>query len=55
MAALNGWLDVAKALVERGADVNLANSKGSTPLLAASANGKANIVEYLAKAPANKK
>ena len=49
----NGHLEVLKYLVERGADVNTASIKGSTPLVHASQNGHLEVVEYLVEQGAN--
>lgn len=47
IAAREGNLDVVKALVEAGADVDRRNAFKETPIMLASLAGSANIVEYL--------
>lgn len=46
-AAKNGNAEIAKLLIEAGADVNLANNDGNTPLKYAEENGHTEIVELL--------
>jgi ankyrin repeat protein len=55
-AIQRGYLEVAKCLIDRGADVNKANNSGGTPLSAASCNGHLEVVRALlgAKAEVNK-
>merc|ERR1719188_1818194 len=43
----------ATALIESGADVNLASSSGRTPLMSAAGNGYSSVVEMLLKAGAD--
>jgi ankyrin repeat protein len=47
-----GYLEVAKCLLERGADVNKANDEGETPLYWASRNGHLEVVKTLLAAEA---
>jgi len=48
---LAGWstnnLDLVALLVERGADINIANGNGDTPLIDAACKGKNEMLEYL--------
>jgi len=46
-SAYKGNLEEVKAMVEKGADVNLADTKGRTPLLFATYNKHFSIVEFL--------
>lgn len=48
-AVERGYYDVVKCLVEHGADVNLGNKNGNTPLKRAIRNGYVCIAEYLVK------
>jgi ankyrin repeat protein len=48
-SALNGQLNVATFLVEKGADVNVSDNDGQTPLIAAASSGNLKIVEFLVK------
>ncbi|KAI0907154.1 WD40 repeat-like protein [Ustulina deusta] len=47
MAAISGHFEVCKVLLERGAEVNLANDLGRTPLHAAVESGNRDIVHLL--------
>ncbi|KAF2073915.1 hypothetical protein CYY_004769 [Polysphondylium violaceum] len=47
MAAYNGNLELVKALVAKGADVNIAESNEVTPFTVACVNGKISVVEYI--------
>ena len=47
LSARNGYLDICKYLLEKGAKVNETQSTGSTPLHAASYYGNKKIVELL--------
>ena len=55
-ASERGYLEVAKCLIDRGADVNKADNGGETPLYRASRNGHLEVVRSLldAKAEVNK-
>lgn len=53
LASQNGRPMVVSALLEAGADVDLANNNGDTPLILASLNGHGHIVEKLLRAGAN--
>lgn len=57
MAALaySNGIEIAKVLVENGANVNARASDGTTPLIIASAGAKYNVVEYLIKKGADVK
>ncbi|KAK1991098.1 putative histone-lysine N-methyltransferase, H3 lysine-9 specific, partial [Colletotrichum falcatum] len=43
----NGYLEVVKLLVDKGADVTVSNENGWTPLNAASSNGYLEVVKLL--------
>ena len=49
IAALHGQTEVARLLVEQGADVSISSENGSTPLLIAAFFGHRDIVELLLK------
>ena len=49
LAVEKGYYDVVKRLVEHGADVNLSNKHGDTPLMRAVRGGYFDIAEYLVK------
>lgn len=53
-AAVFGRTEIAKALIEAGADVNLQNNEGSTALHTAAFVGRLEIVELLLSNGANK-
>ncbi len=53
-AALNGNLPVVRKLVADGANVNVKNQKGETPLLAAAANGHLEVAKFLIASGADK-
>ena len=53
-AAVFGKTEVAKALIEAGADVNLQNNEGSTPLITAAFFCRIEIVEALLEKGADK-
>lgn len=53
MAVRRGWLEGATFLLEQGADVDLAEPDGSTPLIIAAQQGDRELVRLLAKAGAN--
>jgi len=46
-ASWNGNIELARMLVEAGADVNITDDIGETALSNASMNGQAEMVEYL--------
>ena len=46
-AAVDGNLDMAEAILEHGADVNLVSSKGDTALKQAASGGHIEMVKYL--------
>ncbi len=52
-AAFKGEVEIAKALVKAGADVNLANGSKQTALMFASLSGRTATVEYLLSVGAN--
>ena len=45
VASLDGYLDVCKILIEKGADLNLQAANGATPLIIASFGGNAELVK----------
>ena len=47
VAAYNGNADLAKFLVDKGADVNAKTKRGSTPLMAAVQSGNKEMVKFL--------
>ena len=47
-------LEVAKALVEHGADIEAVANLGDTPLILNSYNGRVDIIKYLLSVGANK-
>src|SRR5437879_6124679 len=53
LASANGSLGVARALIEKGADLNARNSGGVTALMIAAAKGHADVVELLVRAGAD--
>lgn len=53
IAARNGNIDIIIALLENGADVNIADNEGWTPLMRAAGSGNAKIVEALLAKGAN--
>jgi ankyrin repeat protein len=48
-SASRGQLNVVSFLVEKGADVNVSDNDGQTPLIAAASSGNQKIVEFLVK------
>jgi quinoprotein dehydrogenase-associated probable ABC transporter substrate-binding protein len=55
LASANDAQDVARALIQKGADVNARNSGGVTALMMAAANGRVDMINLLVKAGANLK
>jgi len=53
MAAFNGYVNIVKLLVKRGADIELASAQGFTALHLAASNGRGKVVRALLKANAN--
>ena len=53
LATANDSLPVARALIEKGADLNARNTGGVTALMVAAAKGYADMVELLVRAGAN--
>jgi ankyrin repeat protein len=51
LAVLNGHYDLVKALIKKGADVNVADNEYWTPLLAATSNGHLTTAQALLDAP----
>ena len=51
-AAYNGHLDIVKALIEAGANVNKADSDGYTPIYGATCNRHLDVVKALKTAGA---
>ena len=49
-----GDIEVARVLVEKGADVNLQSLSGYTPLHVAALSGKAELVQFLLEKGANR-
>jgi len=47
-------VEVLRALVEAGADVNKGNNNGRTPLIYAAGNGKVEVVRFLLQKGADK-
>ena len=52
-AALNGQTEAARILIENGADVNIRDDKGSTPLHGAVAFGRADVAKLLVETGAD--
>lgn len=52
--AYYGGMQICKALIASGADVNAVTQKGETPLMLAATNGKADVVELLLQQGADK-
>ncbi|MCE5229417.1 ankyrin repeat domain-containing protein [bacterium] len=53
LTAMDGQTNIARRLIEAGADVNCANQFGVTPLHLAASNGHNAMIELLAKSGAN--
>ena len=47
VASDNGHVEIAKLLIENGADINIKGTKGWTSLHSATANGSIEIVKFL--------
>lgn len=45
IAYANGYIDVVDVLIEKGADITIADNDGWTPVNSASANGHAEVVK----------
>ena len=52
-AAGLGYVEIVRLLLDRGAEINVRNSKGMTPLLMAAHGGRTEIVSMLIKAGAD--
>ncbi|MCG9911178.1 MAG: ankyrin repeat domain-containing protein [Flavobacteriales bacterium] len=52
--AYYGGMQICKALIAAGADVNAVTQKGESPLMLAATNGKADVVELLLQRGADK-
>jgi ankyrin repeat protein len=55
IAISNGYLDVTKVFLEKGADAKAANNAGYTPPHSAAVNGKWDVVKYLLEKGADAK
>ena len=53
-AARQGHLEVTSILVQKGANLNLADNYGNTPLILAAFNGNAEVVKRLLQAGVDK-
>lgn len=53
LASHNGYIKIAKLLIDNKADINLADKVGYTPLILASSAGHSNIVKILIKSNAD--
>jgi len=53
VAALNGYAEISKLLLEKGADKDLQRNDGSTALIIASKNGHTDLVTLLLNSGAN--
>ena len=49
-AADVGYLDIAKLLLDAGADTKRANAKGNTPLLTAALRNRTDLIKLLVEA-----
>ncbi|KAF1776536.1 Ankyrin repeat-containing domain [Phytophthora cactorum] len=47
MACQLGFLDIAVVFLQHGADVNIINDEGWTPLMNAAVNGHPSVVRHL--------
>jgi ankyrin repeat protein len=53
VAAMNGHADVVALLLKRGANINIVDNSGDTPLITASMHNKNNVIEVLVAAGAD--
>jgi ankyrin repeat protein len=53
IAAVKGYIDISKLLIEKGADLEAKNMYGNTPLLDASRIGSANMIKFLIESGAD--
>lgn len=55
IASINGDVNIAKILIEKGAEIDLKNDKGNTPLILAAYNNHLGMVKYLIQKKADVK